>query len=204
MVESQHHVLIVEDDEGVADLYRSWVFEAWTTRIATTVADARSAIDEDEDEDVDEDVDLVVLDRHLPDGSGREIFEEYGGVEERPPVLAVTATDPDFDIVDLPIDDYLVKPVDRETFRASLDRLAGRISYDAELRALYALASKKAVLEARKSRSELAASEEYADLENRVDRQRQRADDLLDRVTSNGYRGLFRGLFNRRRSRASK
>jgi DNA-binding response OmpR family regulator len=196
MVESQHHVLIVEDDEGVADLYRSWVFEEWTARIATTVADARSTIDED--------VDLVVLDRHLPDGSGREVFEGYGGFEERPPVLAVTATDPDFDVVDLPIDDYLVKPVDRETFRDSLERLAGRISYDAELRALYALASKKAVLEARKSRTELAASEEYADLENRVDRQRERADDLLDRVASNGYRGLFRGLFHRHRSRASK
>jgi DNA-binding response OmpR family regulator len=195
MVEDPQHVLIVEDEAGVADLYRSWVFDGWTADVAANVAEALSKLDGS--------VDLIVLDRHLPDGSGDEVLDALDRLDYDPVVVAVTAIEPDFDIVDLPVDDYLVKPLSRGTFRSTLERLAHRMTYDAELREFYALASKKAVLEARKSPAELDGTDAYADLETRVQRQRERTDTVLERVADDGYRTVFRGLFRGRRPTVS-
>jgi two-component system response regulator AdeR len=192
MEEGLYTVLVVEDEAGVADLYRSWVFDEWQVRVGTNVAEALSKLDES--------IDLIVLDRRLPDGSGDEVLDALEALEYEPLVVAMTAVEPDFDIVKLPVDDYLVKPLSRETFRDSLQRLADRITYTAELRELYALASKKAVLEARKPSTELAESDAYADLTERVESKRDQADEVLERVAADGYRPVFRGLFQRRPS----
>jgi DNA-binding response OmpR family regulator len=139
----------------------------------------------------------------LPDGSGDEVLDALDRLDYDPVVVAVTAIEPDFDIVDLPVDDYLVKPLSRGTFRSTLERLAHRMTYDAELREFYALASKKAVLEARKSPAELDGTDAYADLETRLQRQRERTDTVLERVADDGYRTVFRGLFRGRRPTVS-
>jgi len=65
-------------------------------------------------EKVDEDVDIVLLDRllpDLPDLPGDEVLERVRerGLDCR--VVMVTAVDPDFDIVELPVDEYIHKPV---------------------------------------------------------------------------------------------
>ena len=65
-------------------------------------------------EKADEDVDLVFLDRQMPDMSGDDVLERVRerGLDCR--VVMVTAVDPDFDIVEMPFDDYLTKPVMRD------------------------------------------------------------------------------------------
>jgi two-component system response regulator AdeR len=196
MVEGNYRVLVVEDEAGVASLYQSWVFEEWDVEVVTNVTEALSELDES--------IDLIVLDRRLPDGSGDDVLDALASLDYDPLVVAVTAVEPDFDIVDLQVDDYLVKPLSRETFRSTLERLAHRISYDTKLRGFYALASKMAVLEARKSQAELANSEAFTDLERRVERQRKETDAVLDRVASDGYRIVFQGLFRERRPAASE
>jgi len=179
-------VLVVEDDDETAAFYRSWLFDAWSATVVSTVAGAVDALDDGPD--------LVVLDRRLPDGSGDDVLTALRERGNDCPVVMVTGVEPDFDIVSMPFDEYLVKPFGKESFRATLTRLSERVSYDAELRELYALASKKATLEARKAEAELADSPEYADLERRVERKRSRADELLP-SDFEGYAGLFRGLF---------
>jgi two-component system response regulator AdeR len=179
-------LLVVEDDEEMAELYRSWAFPDWSVTIATTAEAARAAIDDDPD--------IAVLDRRLPDGCGDDVLADLRAAGNDCPTVMVTAAEPDFDIIELPFDDYLVKPFEHGTYRDTLGQLADRLTYDAELREFYSLAAKKAVLDARKPDAELAASTEYGDLEARVVRQRARADAMLPHDPA-GYAGLFRNLF---------
>ncbi len=186
MPDQHRDVLVVEDDDETATFYRSWLFEEWTVTVAGDVESALTAVETGPD--------VAVLDRRLPDGSGEEVLRALRDRGNDCPVVMVTGVEPDFDIVDLPVDDYLVKPFARESFRATLTRLSDRVEYDAELRDLYAAASKKGVLEATKTDAELADGAEYAELQRRVERRRDRADELLP-SDFEGYAGLFRGLF---------
>ncbi|WP_323677484.1 HalX domain-containing protein [Halorubellus sp. PRR65] len=181
-------VLVVEDNAELAWLYASWTPADWSVATVTNGEDAVPAVDES--------TDVVVLDRRLPGCSGDEVLERVREAGYDCQVVIVTAVDPDFDIVEMGFDDYLVKPVDRETFERTLERLLARSAYDEELRAYYAAVSKLAVLETHKTPDELAASAEYDDLRERARRRGGRADDLLDDLLAESAAGsqVFRGL----------
>ena len=180
-------VLVVEDNDELAGLYASWTSPEWSVETVTHGEDAVPAVDES--------TDVVVLDRRLPGCSGEEVLGRLREAGYDCQVVIVTAVDPDFDIVEMGFDDYLVKPVDRETFERTLDRLLARSAYDEELRAYYAAVSKLAVLETHKPGEELAASEEYDELRARARRRERRADDLLDELLADPEDAqAFRGL----------
>ena len=181
-------VLVVEDDVELAGLYASWTPAAWSVETVTNGEDAVPAVDES--------TDVVVLDRRLPGRSGDEVLTRLRDAGYDCQVVIVTAVDPDFDVVEMRFDDYLVKPVDRETFQRTLERLLARSAYDEELRAYYAAVSKLAVLEAHKSGEELAASTAYDDLRERARERGGRADELLDELLSDTAANaqVFRGL----------
>jgi DNA-binding response OmpR family regulator len=181
-------VLVVEDDAELAGLYASWAPGEWSVETVTTGEDAVPAVDES--------TDVVVLDRRLPGCSGDEVLDRLRERGYDCQVVIVTAVDPDFDIVEMGFDDYLVKPVDRETFERTLERLLARSAYDAELREYYAAVSKLAVLEGHKSSEELADSTAYDDLRERARARGGRADDLLEALLSDSTANapVFRGL----------
>jgi DNA-binding response OmpR family regulator len=91
----------------------------------------------------------------------------------------VTAVEPDFDIIEMGFDDYLVKPILRDELLEAVGDLVSRADYDSQLRDLYALVSKRAALVTQKSEEELANNEEYQELEDRI--KELQAD--LDRTT---------------------
>ncbi|WP_256295877.1 HalX domain-containing protein [Haloarchaeobius salinus] len=187
MTERRTDVLVVEDNRELASLYSSWLGAEWSV---TTVADGDEAV-----EAVTPETEIIVLDRRLPGRSGDEVLERVREDGNDCQVVIVTAVEPDFDIIEMGFDDYLVKPVDRETLNRCLERLRCRSEYDAELREYYAQVSKKAVLEARKPEHALRDSEEYLELEERVETQADRADSLLDElIESGGDTQLFHGL----------
>lgn len=105
-------VLIVEDDEELAELLTVWTraFCGHNTRIHTagSVADGQAKLESQPA------VDIVLLDRRLPDGSGREVLETVPKGSDVI-TLMITAVAPGTDIIELPITDYLVKPIDEET-----------------------------------------------------------------------------------------
>jgi DNA-binding response OmpR family regulator len=180
-------VLVVEDNTELASLYSSWLGAEWAV---TAVTDGDAAV-----EAVTAETEIIVLDRRLPGRSGDEVLERVRADGYDCQVVIVTAVEPDFDIIEMGFDDYLVKPVDRETLNRCLERLQCRSEYDAELREYYAQVSKKAVLEARKPEHELADSEEYLNLEDRVAARADRADSLLDElIETGGDVQLFHGL----------
>jgi DNA-binding response OmpR family regulator len=173
MSAEQSLVLIVEDEPDLADLYATWLKDEYRVRVAYGGREALEALDET--------VDVVLLDRRMPDLSGDEALSEIRtrGYDCR--VAMVTAVEPDFDIVAMGFDDYLVKPVSKDALEATVSNLLLRNSYDEGVKDLFSLASKKALLEAEKDTSSLEESEEYRELTTRLADLRDELDETLQR-----------------------
>ncbi|MFC7058589.1 response regulator transcription factor [Halovenus salina] len=161
-------ILVVDDEQDIADLYTTWLGMEHEVRKAYGGDEAL--------EKADADVDIVFLDRQMPDYSGDEVLERIRdrGLDCR--VVMVTAVDPDFDIVSMDFDDYLTKPVMRDDLDEAVETMREREEYDQTLQEYYALASKKATLEAEKTPSELQDSEEYQEMVDRLDDLEEEAD----------------------------
>ena len=180
-------VLVVEDEPDLADLYAAWLGDEYRVR---TAYGGREALDELDEAD---EVDAILLDRRMPGLSGDEVLTAVRdrGIDCR--VAMVTAVEPDFDILEMGFDDYLVKPVTSETLRETVEGLLRRGEYDTEVQELFSLTSKKAMLESEKSASDLADNEEYQRLTDRIEELRERADESRDAVASDDedYEKLF-------------
>jgi DNA-binding response OmpR family regulator len=164
-------VLVVEDERDLADLYATWLRGEYRVRVAYG---GREAI-----EKIDSEVDVALLDRRMPDLSGDETLQAIReeGIDCR--VAMVTAVEPDFDIVAMGFDDYLVKPVTREALTGTVENLLLRNTYDEGIQELFALSSKKALLEAEKDPATLDENEEYQELTEQVAELRAELDETL-------------------------
>jgi DNA-binding response OmpR family regulator len=94
-------------------------------------------------------------------------------------VTMVTAVDPDFDIVDMPFDDYVSKPVDDDELRAVIESLLELDEYDETLNDLYAVSRKIATLEDQMPRQSLDENERYARLHEQREELLTEADDFV-------------------------
>ena len=174
-------VLIVDDESDIADLYTGWLGGTHDVR---TAMDGATALDL-----VDETVDVVFLDRQMPGLSGDDVLEEVRdrGLDCR--VAMVTAVDPDYDIVEMPFDDYLTKPVRRDGLLTKVDEMLARTTYDDHVQSYFAMASKKATLESQKSPAELESSDVYATVCDRVEELETDADASVAAVDD--YEAVF-------------
>ncbi|WP_227357633.1 response regulator transcription factor [Haladaptatus salinisoli] len=154
-------VLIVDDEHAITDLHARWLEDSYEIQTAYSGTEAL--------EKIDESVDIVLLDRRMPDLSGREVLDEIRERELNCRVAMVTAVEPDFDILELGFDAYICKPVsDPEELQNIVSTLEARSSYDSQVQKLLALSSKKAALEERKDSEELKENEEYNALETEL------------------------------------
>lgn len=154
-------VVVVEDEEELADLYSEWLTADYDV---STVYGGEQALAV-----IDETVDVVLLDRRMPDVSGAAVLDEIRdhGYECR--VAMVTAVEPDLDIIELRFDDYVTKPVTKSELLDTVDGLLTLSKYDRQLQEYYSLASTKVVLNDRMDQAALADSEEYERLTTRID-----------------------------------
>jgi two-component system response regulator AdeR len=178
MSEQPPLVLVVEDEPDLADLYAAWLGDEYRVRTAYGGQEALEELDA-----VDDEVDAILLDRRMPGLSGDEVLSSVRerGIDCR--VAMVTAVEPDFDILEMGFDDYLVKPVTSDTLKETVAGLLRRGEYDTEVQELFSLTSKKAMLETEKSATELADNDEYQRLTDRIEELRSRADESLEAVT---------------------
>jgi two-component system response regulator AdeR len=183
-------VLVVEDEPDLADLYAAWLDDACTVE---TAYDGSQAL-----ESLDGGIDIVLLDRRMPGLSGDEVLETIRDRELDARVAMVTAVEPDFDIIQMGFDDYLVKPVSKEDLLETTDQLLLRSTYDEQIQEFFALASKKALLDSQKTEAELRASEEYARLEDRLAVLRAQIDDTIAELSDHdAYRRVCQDLSRR-------
>ena len=157
-------VLVVDDEENVADVYALRLDGVYETRVAYSGTEALETLDED--------IDIVLLDRRMPDISGDEILEEIRERGYNCRVIMLTAVDPGLDIVDMPFDDYLCKPVEKEDLVDAIEQQRRLQRYDEQLSAYLETFSKLTLLE-----SELP-SRELEDDNDDIQRLRDRAEQI--------------------------
>lgn len=182
-------VLIVDDEEETADLFAEFLDGDYAT---LTAYGGEEALDR-----LTADVDVVLLDRSMPGTTGDEVLSTIRdrGVDCR--VVMVTAVEPNTDVIDLDFDEYLVKPVSRETLIDAVERMLVRKSHDHELQEVFAIASKMATLESKMDIDDLESSEKYATLERRFAEHRASIsrlgpdDDLYAELSAVKMRALF-------------
>lgn len=158
-LESRTKVLVVEDERELAETYAAHLDE-YVVEVAYGGEEAFELLDGT--------VDVVFLDRRMPVVSGNEVlaYIEEEGLDCR--VAMVTAANPDFDIIDFRIDDYLVKPVSGRDVRESVERLLALDAYDDRMRELSSKKLKRNVLKLEKSKAELANSDEFDRLNGEI------------------------------------
>ena len=190
-------ILVVEDDTSVTKLYVQFLEPEYTVLTAETAQEGIDALlGKDGDDPAATAVDAVLLDRRLPDAPGEEVLDFIDEQDFDCRVAMVTGVEPDFDIVDMGFDLYIVKPVTRSELLEAVETLFVRSEYGGLLREAASLASKRALLESQKSEAELEASTEYTTL---LDRMSELDDELLDlagSLSSDDYRVMFRDLGN--------
>jgi DNA-binding response OmpR family regulator len=161
-------VLLVDDEKEVADAYALRIEAVADVTVTYSGAEALSAVDESEPPDV------VLLDRHMPDRSGDEVLEELREYDMHTRIVMVTAIDPGLELLELPFDDYLCKPVDRQDVRAVVDQQCQVLAYEL-LGQYFGIESKRAVIAAELPPERLEEHERFAALD-------ERAAELRDRI----------------------
>lgn len=177
-------VLVVDDEPELADLYALCLEDTYETRTVHSGDEAVKAMDED--------VDVVLLDRRMPTMSGSEVLAELRDRGYDQPVTMFTAVDPGEEIIELDIDQYVVKPIFEEDLRDVVEALVARTRYDDESREYFAAVSKKAAMEANTSEQELASSDAYQTLVEETKTAERRADAALDELLTTETLAGFR------------
>jgi len=168
--EERANVLIVDDEERVAETYRIRLQDNYDVDVATGGREALEMVDDDDD--------VVLLDRRMPDVSGDEVLDEIRGRELSCKVVMVTAVDPDFDLVEMKCDDYIVKPVEKNELHEVIDRALQIAAYGQRRQELGAKKLKRNVLEVEMHEEELEESEEYQLLEREIEDLEQEVGEL--------------------------
>ncbi|RQH01461.1 HalX domain-containing protein [Natrarchaeobius oligotrophus] len=180
-------VLVVDDEARLADLFATWLETEWAV---DTAYDGEEALAKMSDS-----VEVVLLDRRMPGLSGDDVLESIRENEYDSRVVMVTAVDPDFDIIEMGFDDYLVKPVSKDELLDIVEDVSSRSEYESDILEYYALVSKKALLESEKAERELAANEEYQELCDRIDDLERRVDDGVSGLsTHDDFVGAFQDI----------
>ncbi|PSQ28974.1 hypothetical protein BRD03_01450 [Halobacteriales archaeon QS_9_68_17] len=146
-------VIVADDNEKVTDLYAGYLDPQYEVR--------RAYGGEETLERADGSVDVVLLDRRMPDLSGDDVLDELREREYSLQVVMVTALEPTMDIVDMPFDDYVVKPATEEELHEVVERQIVRATYDTRLNEYLRLTSKLDVLREEKSEEELEESDRF-------------------------------------------
>lgn len=164
--------LVVDDEREVADAYALRLRGLCEVDVAYDGTTAIQTIEEQQ-------IDIVLLDRHMPGMSGDDVLAHLDDADFVGRVIMITAIDPGFDILDMPFDDYLCKPVDREDVRAAVSHQCTILGYEV-LGEYFSTESKRRVIEAELSKEECASHDEYQNITARANRLERRARRLLD------------------------
>jgi CheY-like chemotaxis protein len=154
-------VLIVDDEAAMTEILSTWVGERHATLVA---ADGQEALDV-----VTGDVDVVLLDRRMPRMGGDEFLLELKeqGYDAR--VVMVTAVDPGPDIVSLPFDDYITKPVTKDVVLNVIDRMLRLRKAGKAVREYHSLERRRDVLRTARQTTGVSDSEAFELLTRRLE-----------------------------------
>ena len=108
-------VMIVEDEESLAQLYDHKLNDDFETIVANNAAEALKKLGPE--------YSYLVLDRRLPGMSGDKILEYLRDQAYDVSVIIVSAIDPDQDVIEHPYDEYLTKSVAGDELLDAINRV---------------------------------------------------------------------------------
>jgi len=182
---SDVHILVVEDEKALADLFTAWLSDKYTVDTAYTGEEALELLDDT--------LNVVLLDRRLPDRSGGAVLSE---IRERAldcRVAMISAVSPDFDVLEMDFDTYLTKPASEADLNAVVKRLLARTRYEDQLQDYFALVSKRATLQAN---VDVGSERQYQDLEAQIAEMEQQLEDTLSKLSSEDFNSVFSAQFS--------
>lgn len=153
-------VLIVEDEPDLALLYESYLEKGCRVRVAQSGDEALELIDHD--------LDVAFLDRMLDEWSGDDLVNVIHERDIDCGIVVVTAVEADVDIVDMPVDDYLTKPIFQDDLRNAVEEVLFRLVGGSDRRELLALISRKIALENQIDEVDHEELPEYRKLKRRI------------------------------------
>lgn len=166
--------MVVEDEPELCDLYAYYLSEDYDV---IAVNRGQKAL-----ERLDDTIDCIILDRRMPDISGDEVLHRVREKEYDCRVAIISAVEPDFDIIEMGFDDYVVKPISKTAILDLVRSLIVLKSSDDLTQEYHQLSVKKAVLENLKSKRILANSQNYSQLVEQIQRLEEEADEPLETI----------------------
>lgn len=169
-------VLVVDDQEMVADMFTLQLQGAFEVK---TAYGGEAAL-----ESIDETVDVVLLDRRMPDLSGDEVLKQIRARGYDCRVIMVTAVDVDLEILEMPCDAYIEKPVNGDALFDAIEQQLDIRRYDERISELYAISTKLAALEEGIPAAVLEESDEYREVRTRQESLKDEVDGLATDIDS--------------------
>ena len=163
-------ILIVEDEKPIAELYEEVLKQEYQVESVYNGGEALTRVEEE--------FDVVILDRRLPGMSGDEILDQMSSRNIDCRVAMVSAVDPDFDVIEMGFDDYLIKPVENDDLRETVDRLLALDEYEDLYQKLSSKLVKKNIIQVEKTDEELRHHGEYQRLTDSIEELEQKLDSL--------------------------
>lgn len=163
-------VLVVQDERHLADLYAEYLGDDYAVLTANSGEEGLDRLNSD--------VDVALVERRMAGFSGHEMLAAIEDSDVDCRVALVTAAAPDFDIIGLGVDDYLVKPVTRDELLTVVGRLLAVTEYTETLRELTRKKLTRNVLRVEKSRTDLDESDPYRELQSEISDLQETVDEL--------------------------
>lgn len=138
-VTEQPVVLLADDNPDMITMLEQWLSDGYAVR---TAADGTEAI-----EQLDSEIDIAVLDRKMPEMSGDTVLEAIRSAGYDMQVVMVTGEPPTEELLEMPFDEYLTKPVEQDAFLETIEEMLERSEYDDQLQEFLARKSKADVIE---------------------------------------------------------
>lgn len=174
--------MVIEDDDELRQLYEVYLTDTFEV---TTASSGEEALERLSDE-----IEVILLDRRLPGMDGDEILDRVRRMGTFR-VAMVTAVSPDFDIVEMPFDDYITKPVSRGELTATVEHLLDLRTYDEKMDEYLRLARKRALLIEERPAAATPGNPEFDELEDRLHALREEVDALRDTVVMRNESALL-------------
>jgi DNA-binding response OmpR family regulator len=168
-------ILIVESNQEQAMEYARWL-DDYTVRIAVDGATALNALNGDID------VDVVLLDSDLPDHSSADLIGRIRAHQRDCQIGLFSRVSASTDTLQLDIDEYVPRPINREDLRETVARLINHGAVESAVETYLSLVAQRRRMERRRDGEELAADERYRELTSEITARRRQIDTLLAQI----------------------
>ena len=180
----QKTILIVDDERVVAESYELYLQDEYETRIETNGGAALCELNPN-----DREIDLILLDRRMPGMSGDVVAEHVDDYELDYQVIMVSAVDPTVDIITLPCDGYLSKPVSEEEVVGAVEKALLVDDYQELIKEYNAVAEKYDILSDEFRSSDVPKG--LGSLEERKEELEAEIEEVSEQLTDSNLSNVF-------------